>query len=239
MNVKHICIEYQNIKIPAVLWGQPSSKMLIAVHGNFSNKEDTVITMAAEKAVQKGYQALSFDLPMHGERAKEAYECTHWNCISDLKAVFDFAQSLASDISLFACSMGAYFSLLAYQYFSIKQSLFLSPVVNMERLVDNMMAGFQVSKARLEKEGHISLPTGQALDWDYYRYVKENPISFDWNMPTSILYGSDDEITEWNELAAFSSKNKATIEVLEHGAHFFHTEEQLRVFNAWINKNLF
>jgi len=49
--------------------------LLIEVHGNLSSKEDTVISMMAERAVQKGYQALSFDLPMHGERADEAYAC--------------------------------------------------------------------------------------------------------------------------------------------------------------------
>lgn len=31
------------------------------------NKEDTVIQILAEEALQKGYQVLSFDLPKHGE----------------------------------------------------------------------------------------------------------------------------------------------------------------------------
>jgi hypothetical protein len=103
---------------------------------------------------------LSFDLPMHGERANDAYECNPWNCIRDLTAVFEFAQSLSPDISLFACSMGAYFSLLAYHNSNIKQSLFLSLVVNMERIIQNMMSGFQVSEERLKKERHIPL-----ADW--------------------------------------------------------------------------
>ena len=74
------------------------------------------------------------------------------NCAGDLTAVYEYAKLLAPDIHLFACSMGAYFSLLAYHDREIKQSLFLSPVVNMERIIRNMMEGFQVSEERLKAE---------------------------------------------------------------------------------------
>jgi len=237
MNTKRLHITNKENRIPAVLWGAPASKLLIEVHGNLSNKEDTVISMMAERAVQHGYQALSFDLPEHGERANEAYECNPCNCISDLTAVYKYARALASDISLFACSMGAYFSLLAYHNSNIKQSLFLSPVVNMERIIQNMMTGFQVSEERLKEERRIPLPIGQVLDWGYYSYVRENPVGV-WSVPTAILYGSDDNITEWSELTAFSAKYKAAVKVLDYGEHYFHTEEQLRVFDAWADETL-
>ncbi|OON43356.1 alpha/beta hydrolase, partial [Bacillus anthracis] len=61
--------------IPAVLWGDRSEKVFIAVHGNMSNKEDTVIQKLAEEANQKGYQVLSFDLPEHGERTNDNTPC--------------------------------------------------------------------------------------------------------------------------------------------------------------------
>jgi len=118
--------------------------------------------------------------------------------------------------------MGAYFSLLAYRNFDIKQSFFLSPVVNMERPIQNMMTGFQVNKDSLKKERQIPLPIGQTLDWDYYSYVRDNPIC-DWNIPTAILCGSDDNLSEWKEIAAFSDKYKANVQILENGEHYFHT----------------
>ncbi len=34
--------------IPAILWGEPKRTVFIAVHGNMSDKEDTVIEMLAE-----------------------------------------------------------------------------------------------------------------------------------------------------------------------------------------------
>jgi uncharacterized protein len=231
-------ISNQKICIPAILWGKPSTKLLIEVHGNLSNKEDTVISMLAQIAVIKGYQVLSFDLPKHGERANDDYACNPPNCVSDLFTVYEYARSLASDISLFACSMGAYFSLLAFYDFDIKQSLFLSPVVNMERIIVNMMEGFQVSEERLKAEKQITLPIGQTLDWDYYCYVRENPICFNWKTPTAILFGSDDNLSEWKEISAFAKRYQAAVKVLEHGEHYFHTEKQLQEFEVWINDNL-
>ncbi len=238
MEKKHFYISNDMILIPAILWGKPSTKLLLEVHGNLSNKEDTVISMLAQKAVKKGYQVLSFDLPKHGKRADEDYACIPPNCVSDLITVYEYAKLLASDISLFACSMGAYFSLLAYHDFDIKQSLFLSPVVNMERIIGNMMEGFQVSEKRLKTEKQIKLPIGETLDWDYYCYVRKNPICFNWKIPTAILYGSDDNLCEWQEISAFAERYQATVKVLNNGEHYFHTEEQLRVFDAWAEENL-
>ena len=146
MEKRHFYISNNKIHIPSILWGKQSEKLLIEVHGNLSNKEDTVISMMAQKAVEKGYQALSFDLPMHGERVNEEYACIPENCVGDLAVVYEYAKPLVSEISLFACSMGAYFILLAYHDLNIKQGLFLSPVVNMKRIISNMMKIFQVSE---------------------------------------------------------------------------------------------
>jgi len=95
---RHFYISNNEILIPAILWGKQSEKLLIEVHGNLSNKEDTVIFMMAQKAVEKGYQALSFDLPVHGERVNEEYACIPENCVSDLVTVYEYAKSLAPDI---------------------------------------------------------------------------------------------------------------------------------------------
>ncbi len=54
--------------IPAILWGNDSTEIFIAVHGNMSSKSDIPIRILAEKVVPLGYQVLSFDLPEHGEK---------------------------------------------------------------------------------------------------------------------------------------------------------------------------
>lgn len=58
---------------------------------------------------------------MHGERVDEKYACIPENCVSNLVVVYEYAKSFAPEISLFACSMGAYFSLLAYHDLDYKE----------------------------------------------------------------------------------------------------------------------
>jgi len=229
LNVKHI---------PAILWGDKSDKLFVVVHGNMSNKADDAIVVFAEEATAIGYQVLSFDLPEHGDRKDEAYACKVQNCVQDLTTIMRYAQSLSDNISVFACSMGAYFSLLAYRDESLKQCLFLSPVVNMERIINNMMTWFGVSEDRLKTEKEISTPIGQTLYWDYYCYVKEQPIVV-WDKATSILYGSEDNLCEIDVVAAFAKRFDCDLEVMEHGEHYFHTEEQLQYFRQWLKNHIY
>jgi pimeloyl-ACP methyl ester carboxylesterase len=234
----HFYIPNQNHSIPAVLWGGPAEKLIIEIHGNLSNKEDTVISEMARKAVKKGCRALSFDLPMHGDRANEDFECNPENCVGDLMAVYQYARSITTDISLFACSMGAYFSLLAYHDLALRQALFLSPVVDMEHIIRNMMENAGVTEDRLKADKKILVPGGPALDWDYFSYVRTHPVTFDWKTPTAILYGSDDFLTSREEITSFAAGIHADLQILEHGEHFFHTEEQLGVFSEWADDHL-
>ncbi len=223
--------------IPSILWGDKSEKLFIAIHGNMSNKADDVITILAEEAVTRGYRLLSFDLPKHGDRKNEPYECTVQNCSHDLTMIMNYAQEQSSNISIFACSMGAYFSLLAYSIFPIRQCLFLSPILDMERIIQNMMACFGVSEERLEAEKEISTPIGQSLYWDYYCYVKAHPIVI-WDKPTAILYGSKDELSEFDVITGFSNRFNCKLTVLEDGEHFFHTEEQLKFYRLWLHEHI-
>lgn len=223
--------------IPAIIWGENSPKVFIAVHGNMSNKSDEVIVILAEKASQLGYQVLSFDLPEHGERKNDPTPCKVQNCVKDLAAIMECAKTKWDEISLFACSMGAYFSLLAYKDDDLSQCLFLSPVVDMERIINNMMSWFSISAAQLQAEKEVATPIGQVLYWDYYCYVKEHPIN-SWNKPTAILYGSDDDLCEFDTVSNFAQQFNCELTVMEHGEHYFHTEEQLAFSSHWIENHI-
>ncbi|SHJ09523.1 hypothetical protein SAMN02745163_01293 [Clostridium cavendishii DSM 21758] len=137
-----------------------------------------------------------------------------------------YAKSLSNNISVFACSMGAYFTLLAYSNEVLRQCLFLSPVVDMKRIINNMMTWFNISEDRLKVEKEIPTPTGHALYWDYYCYVKEHPITT-WNEKTSIIYGSEDNLCEFDVVSKFAKSFDCSLQVMENGEHYFHTEEQL------------
>ena len=213
--------------IPSIIWGEKSNRIFIAVHGNMSNKEDDVIKILAEKVTSNGYQVLSFDLPEHGERKDDTnYLCKVQNCVKDLKSIIEYAKANYDEISLWACSMGAYFSLLAYKNEDIKNSLFLSPVVNMKVIIDNMMLWSNTSEDDLKEKQEIKTNFGQTLYWDYYEFVKNNPIN-NWNKKTYILYGNKDNLQDENIIKEFCNKTNCEISIFENGEHFFHTEEQL------------
>jgi len=223
--------------IPAILWGAPSDKLFIAVHGNMSSKDDDAIVVFAEEAIAKEYQVLSFDLPEHGDRKDEEYACMVQNCVSDLTVIIGYARTISRNISLFACSMGAYFSLLTCRDLPLEQCLFLSPVLNMERVINNMMSLFNVSEERLKVEKAIETPIGQTIYWDYYCYVKSNPIDT-WDKPTAILYGSDDNLSEFDVVSDFVNRYHCNLQILKQGEHYFHTDEHLRYLRQWLRDNI-
>lgn len=134
--------------------------------------------------------------------------------------------------------MGAYFILLAYRDFPLEQCLLLSLILNMERIINNMMSWFNVSEDRLKAEKEIETPIGQILYWDYYCYVKSHPIDV-WDKPTAILYGSDDNLSEYNVVSKFVKRCHCKLDVLEHGEHYFHTNEQLQYYRQWLRSNIF
>ena len=222
--------------IPALIWGDKSDKVFITVHGNMSNKEDEVIKILAEIVVNSGYQLLSFDLPEHGDRKNDtAYLCKVQNCGKDLNDIMEYAKKNYKKINLCACSMGAYFSLLAYKTEDVGQCIFLSPIVNMKIVIDNMMIWSNVTEKELQALKEIKTNFKETLYLDYYKYVKDNPVT-NWNKKTYILYGNKDNMQSEDIIKAFSNKFNCTLQILENGEHYFHTKEQLDFYKEWLNK---
>ena len=224
--------------IPSIIWGEKSNRVFIAVHGNMSNKEDEVIKIFAEKIASSGYQLLSFDLPEHGERKDDTtYLCKVQNCVKDLKQIIEYAKKNYEEINLWACSMGAYFSLLAYKDEDIKQCVFLSPVINMKVIIENMMLWSNTTEEVLKEKQEIKTDFGVILYWDYYEYVKNNPIN-KWNKKTFVLYGNNDNLQDENIIKDFCNSFNCSLLILENGEHYFHTEEQLNFYENWIDKTI-
>ena len=232
MKIKRIKIN----DIPSIIWGEKSNKVFIAVHGNMSNKEDEVIKILAENVVSKGYQLLSFDLSEHGERKENTnYLCKVQNCVKDLNSIMEYTKENYNEVNLWACSMGAYFSLLAYKNEKIKQCVFLSPVVNMKTIIDNMMLWSNTTEKELKEKQEVKTDFGQTLYLDYYKYVKDNPIT-NWNKKTYILYGNKDNMQNEDIIKNFSNKFNCDLSILDGGEHYFHTEEQLKFYKEWLSK---
>lgn len=220
--------------IPTLVWGEPSEKAYLCVHGKMSSKESA--QGIAEIAARKGYQTVSFDLPQHGERRQEAERCDIWNGVHDLTTVAEYVFARWKEVNLYACSLGAFFSLHAYNARPFQKALFQSPIVDMEYLIGQMMCWFDVSTDRLEREREIDTPI-DVLSWKYWQYVKAHPICR-WDIPTGILFAGKDALQSRQVMECFSKQFGCRLEIAENSQHPFMEEADGPIVNSWLERNL-
>lgn len=160
---------------------------------------------------------------------------TPWDAKVEFSELFDRYAKNYGHIILIANSIGAYFSMHALYNKKIDSAYFISPIVNMEKLICNMMSWAKVTEKELEKAGSIKTDFGETLSWKYLCYVRKNPII--WSVPTKILYGENDNLTSKNTVSDFCEKNGCSLTVMENGEHWFHTEKQTEFLDNWIKYN--
>ena len=133
---------------------------------------------------------------------------------------------------LVANSIGAYFSMNAGLAETVERAWLISPIVNMERLILDMIGWAGATEAELEAKKTIPTNFGETLSWAYLQYVRAHPV--EWNVPTEILYGSGDKLQSPETIRAFAGRWRAGVTVLQGGEHWFHTERQMRFLDEWI-----
>ena len=138
-------------------------------------------------------------------------------------------------ISIIANSIGAYFTMLSLTNKNIEKAFFISPIVDMEKLITDMMFLENITEKELYRKKEIKTSFGETLSWDYLTFARKNPI--EWNIPTYILYGEKDKLTSYETILNFTNKSKAHLTIMKDGEHWFHTDEQMEFLNNWI-KNL-
>ena len=157
---------------------------------------------------------------------------TPWETGAEIRAAVEELKAEYESILLIANSIGAYFSMCAGIGHLLRKAYFISPIVNMEKLITDMMQWANVTEAELKSKGVIHTAFGEDLSWEYLCYVRNHPI--DWKVPTSILYGSRDNLTSFETISDFAKTHRATLAVMENGEHWFHTAEQMRFLDDWI-----
>ena len=159
---------------------------------------------------------------------------TPWETGAEIHAAVEKINTEYENIILIANSIGAFFSMSAGIDSMIQKAFFISPIVDMEKLIGNMILWANVTEAELKAKGVIHAEFGEDLSWDYLCYVREHPIQ--WSVPTSILYGSSDNLTSLETVRTFAEQHNAALTVMEGGEHWFHTEEQTHFLDDWIRK---
>lgn len=179
------------------------------------------------------YKALFSDCDVIGFDYKAQ---TPWEAKTEFAAFVDPLCEQYRSVTLVANSIGAYFAMHALAGRRIEKAFLISPVADMERLMADMMAWAGVTEADLREKQEIPTDMGETLSWEYWRYAKAHPIV--WNVPTHILYGGKDELIAFDSVSAFAERTGASLTVMESGGHWFHTEEQMAVLDAWIQERL-
>lgn len=159
---------------------------------------------------------------------------TPWEAGRELHDAVSRLKDRYERITLIANSIGAYFSMNAGIDGMIEKTYFISPIVDMEQLILKMRSWANVTEERLKAEGAITTDFGEDLSWKDLRWAREHPIQ--WNASTEILYGSNDNLTSYDTIAAFAKEHGANLTVMENGEPWFHTEEQMQAVDEWITR---
>lgn len=160
---------------------------------------------------------------------------TPWEAREEFPQFFAEQRKRCDHLTLIANSIGAFFAMSSLDGTLIDQARFISPVVDMEKLIGNMMMWANVTERELAEKSEIPTRFGETLSWPYLCYVREHPIV--WQVPTRILYGEHDTLTDLEIISAFAKRVGAELTIMQGGEHWFHTEQQMRFLDDWILRN--
>ena len=160
---------------------------------------------------------------------------TPWEAREEFLAYFKSARRDGTKVLVIANSIGAFFAMQALDETRVDRALFVSPVVDMERLIETMMVGEGITEPELRQRGEIKTEFGETLSWRYLQDVRQHPIR--WRVPTAILYGSGDALMPRETVEAFARRTGAVLTVMEGGEHWFHTKAQMQFLDAWVRAN--
>lgn len=155
-----------------------------------------------------------------------------WDAKEEFMPFFEHILKNRRSVTIVANSIGAFFAMHALQGMGIKKAYFISPIVNMQKLIEKMMSQACVSEEELRDRGELDTECGEKLSWKYLCYAREHPIC--WTVPTHILYGENDDLTSFETICEFANQTDATLTVMKNGEHWFHTAEQMRFLDDWI-----
>ena len=197
-----------------------SDKALVYIHGKGGTASDSEYF----KPLFPEYDIYGFDYISENP----------WEAESEYKDYFLRLSEKYSSITVFASSIGAYFLMNSDVDSLIKKAFFVSPIVDMERLIQDMMNRANVSDEELSKKNIIQVSSDEVLSWDYLVWVRNHPIV--WRVPTHILYGEKDHFQSIETITEFAGSVGANLTVMTNGEHWFHTDEQNEFRLNWIKK---
>lgn len=195
--------------------------LVIYIHGKGGNIEET-----------NHYQSIFRESDVIGFDYKSQ---TPWEAEIEFPMLYHMYAKAYDSIILIANSIGAYFAMISFAEKNISQALFISPIVDMEKLIVDIMKQSNIPEDELKSKKEVETEFGETLSWEYLSYVKDHPIR--WSVPTSILYGEKDNLTSKETITKFAEQISADLTIMGNGEHWFHTDEQLNFLDTWVKKS--
>ena len=195
-------------------------KALLYVHGKGGNSKEAEMI----RPFCDGYDVYGIDLA----------DFTPWGTEKQIQDAYDALKKKYDSVCVVGNSIGAYFSMFALQNASVEKAFFVSPILDLEKLILDMMLWANVTEEELEKRGTIDTHFGEVLSWEYLTFVREHPIH--WEIPTEILYAEHDNMVSRETVDRFINQHPANLTVMPNGEHWFHTPEQIAFLGRWLTR---
>nr|WP_057738198.1 alpha/beta hydrolase [Liquorilactobacillus uvarum] len=158
-----------------------------------------------------------------------------WIVKEKIQVHYEMLKEKYDEVYVLANSIGAYFTIYALQNKNVEKASFISPIVDMEKLIIDMMGWANVTESELYEQKIIATDLGEELSWKYLQFTRDTHIN--WRVPTEILYAENDNLTSLQTITDFAQEREnRRVTVMKNGEHWFHTDEQLLFLNKWLNK---
>lgn len=197
-------------------------QLVIYIHGKGGNSEEA-----------EHYKSLFPESDIIGFDYKSQ---NPWEAKKEFPAFYDLCSKEYNSIILIANSIGAFFALSSLADKQIDKALLISPIVDMEKLISDMLIWANISEKELEERKEIITDFGETLYWEYLCYVRKYPIK--WDIQTYILYGEKDNLTSFETISEFANRVDSSLVVMQNGEHWFHTDEQMAFLYNWVRNSV-
>ncbi|AGQ39690.1 TPA: alpha/beta fold hydrolase [Mannheimia haemolytica] len=228
---KHFEINEQGLSIRCKLFYekelQQIENVVIVLHGFGSSKDLKSNTKFGERlsSKYKGYAALAFDFPCHGDDARKKLSVEE--SITYLQLVIDYAKTSLNAKNLYAygTSFGGYLTLkyLAEKGNPFRKIALRAPAVQIYHSLMN----------RLSEEERQKLAKGREILWGFDRQMKISQAFFDeltditqndyldYAEQILILHGTEDEMVALSTSQQFADNNVIELLPIEGADHAF------------------
>ena len=102
---------------------------------------------------------------------------TPWEAKKEFLTFFTEQRNRCEHLTLVANSIGAFFALSSLDETLVDRAYFISPIVDMENLICNMMQWSNVTEQELAEKREIATNFGETLSWEYLCYVRKERVS--------------------------------------------------------------